>query len=96
MPQDSENTTEMTTQDLQLQKLGDIEGLLSMMLQHENSEKGEIKDSLELIQQLVVKLIQTMSEEKTSEHDTMMCDTLKEISEKMSEEQKVSVTLKIV
>lgn len=61
MPQDTENATEMTTQDLQLQKLGDIESILTMRI-----EQGhDSKDDAELMHQLLAKVVQGIGEMKS-------------------------------
>ena len=92
MPQNPEEINDVTTQDLMLQKLGDIEGVVTMLLQKGGG--GDIGDGLEILQQLLVKLIGAV--QGNERMDTELIKTLKALTEKVEKDQTVNVTLEIV
>lgn len=65
MPSNPQNTSpEIDTNDLMLQKLGDIEGILTMRLSQAQSLGESGKEDIELVQQLLAKVATGISEIK--------------------------------
>lgn len=60
MPPKTIQPIDIETSDLTLQKLGDIESLLTMRLQQAKNQGVDSKDDLELVQQLLVKVAKSV------------------------------------